>query len=322
MDLEVEPQQALGHRRALDVPARPPAAPGRVPGGVLAGLLCLPQREVERVELEVGALHALALVHVVHAPVRQLSVLRIAADLEVHVAGGGIGVLAVDQTLDHRHDLGDRLARARLVVGPAQPETVGVGEVRVGHLARELVAGDGRLARGRVDLVVDVGDVDHQRDGVALVLEEPLEQREHHERARVADVDRAVHGWAAGIDPDPAGLARLERTHLAGAGVVQADLAHSQATLVGRPLALAARQTLRPYGRVGCARWLGSLDRFRDSPSSMRRSPRCPIATWAPTPASTPRIRSACPTSDEPGRSGALTTVRGYARAARAAAPT
>ena len=99
-------------------------------------------------------------------------------------------MLAVDQTLDHRHDLGDRLARARLVVGPPEPETVGVGEVRVGHLARELVAGDGRLARGRVDLVVDVGDVGHQRDRVALVLEEPLEQREDHERARVADVDR------------------------------------------------------------------------------------------------------------------------------------
>ena len=65
VDLEVEPEQLLGHRRALDVPARPAAAPGRLPGRVLARLLRLPQREVERVPLALGALDPLALIHVV-----------------------------------------------------------------------------------------------------------------------------------------------------------------------------------------------------------------------------------------------------------------
>ena len=64
VDLEVQAEQLLGHRRALDVPAGTAATPGRIPGGVLAGLLRLPQREVERIALAVGALLALALIEV------------------------------------------------------------------------------------------------------------------------------------------------------------------------------------------------------------------------------------------------------------------
>ena len=45
------PSSVLGHRRALDVPAGPAAAPRRVPRGVLALLLRLPEREVQRVLL-------------------------------------------------------------------------------------------------------------------------------------------------------------------------------------------------------------------------------------------------------------------------------
>ena len=58
-------EQLLRHRRALDVPARAAAPPRRVPRGVLALLMRLPEREVERVLLAVGPLDALALVHLV-----------------------------------------------------------------------------------------------------------------------------------------------------------------------------------------------------------------------------------------------------------------
>ena len=52
VDLKSDPEPLLGHRRALDVPARPAAAPGREPDRVLAVLVRLPQREVERVLLQ------------------------------------------------------------------------------------------------------------------------------------------------------------------------------------------------------------------------------------------------------------------------------
>ena len=89
----------------------------------------------------------------------------------------------------------------RLVVGAPEPERVGVGAVALGHLARPAPRSARPWARGGVvDLVVDVGDVHHQRHVVALVLEEALEQAEDDERPRVADVDAAVHGRPARVD--------------------------------------------------------------------------------------------------------------------------
>ena len=69
VDLEVHAEDLLGHRRALDVPARAPAAPGRVPGGVLALLARLPEREVLGRLLELGGVVALALLHLVERAV-------------------------------------------------------------------------------------------------------------------------------------------------------------------------------------------------------------------------------------------------------------
>ena len=94
----------------------------------------------------------------------------------------------------------DRLAGQRLVVGPAEPQRVGVGDVGGGHLRAPARRWPTRRARRGVDLVVDVGDVVTSVDAVALVLEEPLEQREDDERPRVADVDPAVDGRPAGVD--------------------------------------------------------------------------------------------------------------------------
>ena len=52
-----------------------------------------------------------------------------AAHREVDVAAGLVGVPARDQLLDQRDDLGHRLGRQRLAVGPAQAQQLGVGDV-------------------------------------------------------------------------------------------------------------------------------------------------------------------------------------------------
>ena len=97
-----------------------PRAPRRRPGEVLVGLLGLPEREVERVLLAVGALDALALVHLVDVAVRELAVRRVRAHAEVDVAARLVGVPALDQGLDQVDDLRQRLRGQRLVVGPAE----------------------------------------------------------------------------------------------------------------------------------------------------------------------------------------------------------
>ena len=226
VDVELDAQQRLGHRRALDVPARPPRPPRRVPGRVLALLRRLPQREIERIVLEIRALDALALVHLVDVPARQLAVGVERADAEVDVPGHRVGRVGVDQPLDQLDDLAHVLRRVRLGVRPPEPEPVGVGDVMAGHLVRQLLRGPPGGPRRVVDLVVDVGDVADQHDAVALVLEEPLELREDHERPRVADVHARVDRRAAGVDPHARRIARLERLQGAGSGVVERDVGH------------------------------------------------------------------------------------------------
>ena len=140
VDLERRAEHRLRHRGALDVPARPAAAPRRVPRRVLHRLGRLPEREVERVLLARGALEPLALVHVLDVAVRERAVLGQRAHAEVDVALGLVGVAALDQRLDQRDDLRHHLRRLGLEVGPPEPEPLRVLEVGGGHLGRELVA--------------------------------------------------------------------------------------------------------------------------------------------------------------------------------------
>src|SRR6185312_12339529 len=222
----------LGHRRALYVPAGTALAPGRGPGRVLALLAGLPEREVERVLLAVRSLHPLALIHVVDAAVRETAVAPIGADAEVDVAIGRVGVAAVDQRSDVLDDRPDRLRGLRLVVGAAEAERAGVRDVRVAHLRRQPLAPDALRSRHVVDLVVDVGDVDRQLDPVALVAQEAGEQAEDDERPGVADVDAAVDGRPAGVDPQIGFLGRRREPREAPLGrVVEQDLSHRRATL-------------------------------------------------------------------------------------------
>ena len=104
----------------------------------------------------------------------------------------------------------------KALVGPAEAEGVGVGDVAGNHLLRVVGRGDAGLARGRVDLVVDIGDVDDEGRRVALVLEEAAQQREDDVRSPVADVDRPVGGRPARVDPDLPLGPRLEPLQLPG----------------------------------------------------------------------------------------------------------
>ena len=76
-----------------------------------------------------GRAGLLALVHVLGAAVGELPVAGEAADPEVDVSAGLVGVPGLDQLGDQRDDPADRLGGQRLGVRPAQPEPVGVLEI-------------------------------------------------------------------------------------------------------------------------------------------------------------------------------------------------
>ena len=84
VDVECLAQELAAHRRAFDVPARAALAPGAVPRRLLR-LGRLPEGEVRDVPLAGGRLAAVA-VDRLDAAVRELAVLQVLADVEVHVA--------------------------------------------------------------------------------------------------------------------------------------------------------------------------------------------------------------------------------------------
>ena len=216
MDLEARAEVLLGHRRALDVPARPAAPPRGFPPRVLAGLVRLPERKVARILLERVRL---LLLHLVEPLTRETAVVGEPRDAVVDVTFDLVGEAALEQPLDQDDLLGDRVRGGRLDVGPSQAEAVGVLEVPARRVGRELGTVPGR---GVVDLVVYVGDVHDDLRLVATVLEPPLQpQRQHADCEGIADVDAPVDRRAAPIDPDRAGR-RGQLDERARVGVVDA----------------------------------------------------------------------------------------------------
>ena len=121
-------QELLGHRRALDVPPRPAAPQGESQATSSSGFCGLPQREVERVALVLAGLDPPARLQLVRPLAGERAVRLTRPHREVDVAAGLVGLAAVDQLLDQRDDLGDRLGGPRLTVGTADAEPIGVGE--------------------------------------------------------------------------------------------------------------------------------------------------------------------------------------------------
>ena len=107
------------------------------------------------------------------------------------------------------------------MVGTPEAEPIGVGDVERRHLGGELDARPPGRGCGCIDLVVDVGDVYDERHVEAAVLEKALQQAEDDERPGVADVDAAVDGWPADVDPDASGLAGLEPANVTRERVVE-----------------------------------------------------------------------------------------------------
>ena len=195
MDVDGLAEVLVRHSRALDVPARTAlAAPRRIPCR-FARLGSLPDREVHRVLLDLANRDACAGLKLLHRLMAQLAVLREGLGAEVNVAVlRNIGVAVLDQTLDDVDDGVHGLGRARVNGSLLDAEAL-----RVDIVFLDIALCDGvevnALFVGLVDdLVVDVGEVLHELDLVAAVLEVAAQQVENDERTRVADMEVVVYG--------------------------------------------------------------------------------------------------------------------------------
>ena len=271
------PQAGRGHRRALDVPARPARTPRRPPAR-LAGLGRLPQHEVEGVVLGLVDLDPGAAAQVLDLPIRQGSVggkgAHVVVDVPVRTLVGGA---TFDQPLHHRDDGLDVVGRVRLHVRIQDAEGTAVLVHVPGEALRERAEVLAVLVRAGDDLVVDVGDVAHVRHPVAPAAQIAHDHVERHQHPRVAEVAVVVDGHAAHVHPHVPGLDRTELLLRPGQGVV--DPQHGR-----RP---------NPLG-VGDEGPVCSISIVR-LPEGGRGTSEWSASTTCPTPAST--LRRSSPSS-------------------------
>ena len=161
----------------------------------------------------------------------------------------------------------DVLGRPRQDVRPRHPERGRVGQEALAPAVGQLADADARGGRAADDLVVDVGDVHHPRDAQAAVAQVADEDVGEEEGPEVADVGRAVDRRAAAVDPDVAGLERLERPGLAGHRVLESDR--------------------HPTGPTTATAWAETV---RPAPSS---PPRLPVEAFTLTEAASTRSSAA-----------------------------
>ena len=211
---------AIGHGGALDVPAGSALSPRGIPVG-LAGLGGLPESEVERVFLDIVDVDARAGLQIVDRLVAQLAVVLELERAVIHVAVHLVGIALLDEDGDDVDDLLNVLGRLRMHGGRLDAERLRIDEIFVDILLRDLIGGDALLVRALDDLVVDVGEVLHEGDVVASVLEIAAENVEHDDRAGVADVDVVIHRRAAGVHADLALLDGDELFLLHGHGIIE-----------------------------------------------------------------------------------------------------
>ena len=184
---------------------------------------------------------------------------------------GPIGVAALEQGLDERHDR-RRCARSpaagRRVSSsgaPRRPRRTPRGTARRGP---DVDAGRGCAAD---DLVVDVGDVHDPRHRVAPPAQVADEEVGEQERPEVPDVGGPVDRRSARVDADAAVADRVERTGLAGKGVVQ--LGWSSIDARGPPSRWQRRdRPARPLRSVEVAGGRLHVDRAAIEPEAARRS--------------------------------------------------
>ena len=214
VDVKGFSQVVAAHRRALDVPARTPCAPGGVPLG-FAGLGVLPENEIKRITLTRVHVNARARLQFVQGAARELSVARELAHSKVHVTvGRRVREAVLFKPRDDVKHLRNEFRRMRLERGVKAPQGAHVFLHRLGEGLRELGRCDLALGGAPDDLVVHVGHVAHKGHLVARSLEPATDDVKRHEGAAVADMAVVIDRDAADVHPDMTGLHRFKRNHL------------------------------------------------------------------------------------------------------------
>ena len=219
MNVNRLPQVVQTHGRTLDVPARPPS-PKRALPGRFARLGPLPQRKVPRMFLARILLDARARQCFLQPTPAQFAVVLVASDPKIHIPIQPVGVALLLQPQNHRRDPRHLLAHARVKVSRQDVELAQMAQVLAGVMVGQFQRVTPLFARTANDLVVDICEVGHKVNRIALVDQIATYGVEDDGSHRMADMGVGIDGRAADVHGDLARLMGHERLCLSGKRVV------------------------------------------------------------------------------------------------------
>ena len=213
------------HRRALDVPARPPRSPRTVPRR-FSRFRRFPHGKVAGIPFLVIHFDPRTGQHILHFAPGKFPVIRKRGNIVVHVAGKHIRVAFFNERLHHRNDVVHVIRHARILVHTPHAERIDYFEipldVAVGnHFPR-------RTFRIRFvdNLVVHVREILNERHLVADVLQIAANHVPRHRRARVSDMRMVVRRHAADVNLHLPRRHRHEDRLFARHRIVHSDFFH------------------------------------------------------------------------------------------------
>ncbi len=205
VDINLISQIPFAHDRALDMPARTSFTPGRFPER-LPFLLRLPQHEIQRILLLLLAGHqqgTAAAAQIVQILVREFTILAKTPGLKIHRAVlPHIGMILVDQRLDHLDHAPDLLRRLRMRGGRLH-----VQGLHVLSALLDIALGDhGRihpfLIRLLDDLIIHIGKIGNIVDRISLMFHVTSGRVKNDHRPRIPDMNQVIHRRPAHIHAD------------------------------------------------------------------------------------------------------------------------
>ena len=215
VQVEALAQKFHGHRRAFQMPSRPPAANGRIPRS-FAGFCRFPQRKIpRRIFLVLVQIDARAVFHPGQIFFAELAVLGKGCEPEVPAS-----VLSLvsrsrsGQPLDQLHHARNVLGGARDNLRPLDPQRIQILEKRLLKFRRVRADRNSRRRGVADDLVVHVGNVHHVANLDPRQLEKAPQHVHLEKRAEVADVAVVIDRGATSVHAQRLAVGGRERVHL------------------------------------------------------------------------------------------------------------
>ena len=135
---------------------------------------------------------------------------------------GSIGVIALNQLLNHRHHLINKFSGARHLVRLHCPKRAHIIQKPLGGFGCDRLNGATAFLGAHNDFIINIGEITHIGHMIRPVnmAQQSIQHIKHHHRARVADMGAVINRWPTNIHAHVFSINRGKYFFFAGLGIV------------------------------------------------------------------------------------------------------